>query len=516
MLRKLSYRGEWPRALNVLRANPSWVGAAGPSKYTIFHQIAFNGAPSSVIEEVLSICDAAQCSDILRIRTSDGTPAEIARSNGHTSTANALELALTSLESAVAGTAAATTAAATSDATMDCAPAAASTATGAGITGHGTATASLDEKIRASLLLCGVGDAIGYHDGAFEFSTDAAGIQAAIDHEGGGAAIVPDPSKGWMVSDDTVQHLATLQALVDNVGRLPNKSPASAGATAEDVERFSAVMTSMARHHVASWSDMDGRAPGGTCRRGVTYLSADGATWDTAVPFRNTRNAGCGSAMRAMGLGAVLFSEADEQLLVALAAESGALSHHSVAGCAAAVVSATGCALGVRGVPVSAWPAHVVGKTLPLCEAYLASRGGGRAVASAVIRPLMAAFAAPWVAAAASTPADGAIMAHEQADSPSARDARYRSLGHGWDAISSVFISWDALQACDGDWARFINYAAAHGGDSDSTAAIGGAWFGALYGLRGVPNTQTATVEYHERMETMAKALHAEAVARSR
>jgi ADP-ribosylarginine hydrolase len=357
------------------------------------------------------------------------------------------------------------------------------------------------------LLLGAVGDAVGYRNGKFEFCTDPEAIQAEIEAMGGPLAIIPDPSSGWMVSDDTVQHLATLQALVDCAGALPAKSPASSDAVEADMVAFNAVMTSMARHHVSSWSDMSGRAPGGTCGRGIDRLSAAGATWDTAVPFKNSSNAGCGSAMRAMALGAVFHKESDEELLVAIAAESGALSHHSVAGCAAAVVSAVGCALGVRGVPVGAWPAHITTTTLPLCSKYLETRGGGRGVPAAIIERHMATFSKSWEAAAASTPAGGAVMSRAVAESASARDARYRSLGHGWDAISSVFISWDALQAADGSWEKFLLYGAAHGGDSDSTAAIGGAWFGALYGFKGVPNSQSGVVEYHARMEAMAAVL---------
>jgi ADP-ribosylarginine hydrolase len=66
------------------------------------------------------------------------------------------------------------------------------------------------------------------------------------------------------------------------------------------------------------------------------------------------------------------------------------------------------------------------------------------------------------------------------------RDAYYTSIAwkQNWGGASghdSVIIAYDAFLNCDGDWIKFIDYGALHGGDSDSTAAIGAAWFGAYY-----------------------------------
>jgi hypothetical protein len=48
-----------------------------------------------------------------------------------------------------------------------------------------------------------------------------------------------------------------------------------------------------------------------------------------------------------------------------------------------------------------------------------------------------------------------------------------------------------------------------HGGDSDSTGAIGAAFFGALYGFDSVPKINYENLEYRERMEKLGAELFA-------
>ena len=49
-----------------------------------------------------------------------------------------------------------------------------------------------------------------------------------------------------------------------------------------------------------------------------------------------------------------------------------------------------------------------------------------------------------------------------------------------------MLIAYDAVLACTGSWEEFVLRGVLHGGDCDSTGAIGGAFFGAIYGTKGV------------------------------
>jgi len=47
-----------------------------------------------------------------------------------------------------------------------------------------------------------------------------------------------------------------------------------------------------------------------------------------------------------------------------------------------------------------------------------------------------------------------------------------------------------------------------HGGDSDSTGAIAGAWFGALYGFKDVPKINYQDLEKKDELKKLAQKLH--------
>ena len=67
------------------------------------------------------------------------------------------------------------------------------------------------DQFRASMVLSAVGDALGYKNGEWEFCHSGEAIHQQLQTLGGLEKI---DVKGWLVSDDTVLHLATAEALV--------------------------------------------------------------------------------------------------------------------------------------------------------------------------------------------------------------------------------------------------------------------------------------------------------------
>lgn len=65
--------------------------------------------------------------------------------------------------------------------------------------------------------------------------------------------------------------------------------------------------------------------------------------------------------------------------------------------------------------------------------------------------------------------------------------------------IDSVIIAYDGLLGCKGNWDELCLRAMLHGGDNDSTGTIAGAWFGALYGFKGVSKLNMDEVEGKEK-----------------
>ena len=69
------------------------------------------------------------------------------------------------------------------------------------------------DQFKACMLLSATGDALGYKNGDWEFCHSGQDIHEELQELGGLQNI---EIKGWMVSDDTVLHLATAEALVSS------------------------------------------------------------------------------------------------------------------------------------------------------------------------------------------------------------------------------------------------------------------------------------------------------------
>lgn len=80
------------------------------------------------------------------------------------------------------------------------------------------------EAYEAAMVLSGVGDALGYRGGRWEYCTSGAQIHAELAELGGLEAITLQPPE-WPVSDDTVLHLATAEALATGRGGVGGGSP---------------------------------------------------------------------------------------------------------------------------------------------------------------------------------------------------------------------------------------------------------------------------------------------------
>lgn len=91
------------------------------------------------------------------------------------------------------------------------------------------------------------------------------------------------------------------------------------------------------------------------------------------------------------------------------------------------------------------------------------------------------------------------------------RDEFYRSVSFaGWGGASghdAPMIAYDALLGAGNSWEEVCHRGMFHGGDSDSTGVMAGAWWGAMHGFEGVPVGNYEKLEYRERLEDLAEKL---------
>ncbi|XP_067286497.1 ADP-ribosylarginine hydrolase isoform X1 [Pseudorasbora parva] len=344
------------------------------------------------------------------------------------------------------------------------------------------------DQYRAAMLLSGAGDALGFRNQLWEYNQSGPAIHQELQELGGLKSIsvrLPD----WPVSDDTVLHLATAEAL----------------ATGKEGEEL---LHEVALHYVEGMNDMEGRKPGPSSILGIAQLRP-GTEGGYKVPY-NPEATGCGAAMRSMCIG-LRYPHPDQlSSLVAVAVETGRMTHPHPTGFLGAVASALFTAYAVQRRPITTWGLGLLKEACPVAKAFVLSAG----YAVTETERDWDYFIRKWkwyLDLRALCFGTGPVTWPDQYG-PAERDEAYRSFSlSGWAGRSghdAPMIALDALLGAGSDWEELMSRAGFHGGDSDSTAVIACCCWGLLYGLEGVPQCNYSNLEYRDRLESVAQKLY--------
>ncbi|XP_055954705.1 ADP-ribosylhydrolase ARH1 isoform X2 [Patella vulgata] len=352
------------------------------------------------------------------------------------------------------------------------------------------------QRYKAAMVLSGAGDAIGYNRGRWEFCKDGLQIHEELKKMGGLNKInVAEQTEGnrykWLVSDDTVMHLATAEALYEN----------------GDLEK---TLRNIGDNYKKCMQDMSGRAPGPTSMTGAQIWNPNSEK--RRVLAFDPRGGGCGAAMRAMCIGLRYPRVEDENNLIAISIESGRMSHHHPTGYLGALASALFTAYSVRGKELKEW-GHGLMEMLPRALKYV-QEAGHSVKENELAWNENKSFGDRWrnylrdrkILDGKSEPVFPENYDVKQ------RDEFYRSVSYsGWGGASghdAPLIAYDSILFAKDDWTELANRAFFHGGDSDSTAVMAACWFGALYGYKGVPESNYKGLEYQSRLEKAGEILY--------
>jgi len=294
---------------------------------------------------------------------------------------------------------------------------------------------------------------------------------------------------------------------------------ATAEALVEGVDNVTKLAELLAKRYIHCGKDMEGRAPGGATLNSLMLLEGilpyDGRKIDplkwNEIPF-NEKGGGCGAAMRAMCIGLRFPGEQNREKLIQVAIESGRITHNHPVAFFGAVASAVFTAYAIEGVPIVQWGRLLVTKILPKAKEYLKNTKRDWELYQTKIN--FDYFEDQWtkyLKLRQIWDSSSTKVVFPAKFGPQDRDDFYKSVSFdGWGGSSghdSVIIAYDALLGAGDSWEEVILRGALHGGDSDTTGAIAGALWGAIYGFRKVPECNYKNLEYRKRCEELAQQL---------
>jgi len=364
----------------------------------------------------------------------------------------------------------------------------------------------MNERYKATMTLHALGDTIGFKNGDWEFNNahkrklGTVEINSSYTNEllyefislGG---INHLDTKDWIVSDDTILHIATARAVLKED---------------KDLDKLGNYLKD---EYILAFKDMKDRYPGDNTYKYINKLKS-GLEWDK-VPYDNYAG-GSGAAMRTSCLGLVYHGKKNRKILVTYALEASRITHNCVTGYLGGITSALFTAFAIENIKIELW----IDELLKILESNLIDKylEETRGYEQYVIEKDP--FIIKWKELKNDLfMADGIKIKNNKLSknlewrgiyfAENYQDDRFKNIGFiGGSGDDSVIIAYSALLHSKNNWEKLVIYSMLHIGDTDTTGCIAASWYGALYGFEDIPQHYIDNLEYSKDIESLGTKLY--------
>jgi ADP-ribosylarginine hydrolase len=392
---------------------------------------------------------------------------------------------------------------------------------------------SLKEKFYAIMFLHSVGDTIGFKNGEWEFNylTNDVTYKTTLEivfqfiSLGGYSSINLD---GWNVSDDTLFHYATANALLelnqDDININNNKI------NENFIKIYKKNLSSMLKKIEDDQKELEDKE---LTIENLSKYKFRGIGKKTMESIRNFESnitpsfilsGGNGCAMRSLCIGMIFHKPEDLDKLILTSVELGRLTHPSPIGYLGGFTSAYFVHLALNDVPIEKWPSLLIEivdskkiskfinnenydeilayrRFISLWKKYIELRfKNEKIIKTASHRNLI--FRTKFFY-------DFKIN-YDVLNETDPNEKNYMSIvsSIGDSGVTAMLMAYDALIDAENSWEKLIYYAMLHVGDSDTVGAIAGGLFGAIYGINKTPLRMIENIEYYDQLRNITKQLY--------
>ena len=359
----------------------------------------------------------------------------------------------------------------------------------------------IKNKYECVFLLHAVGDTIGFKNSDWEFNYGRSeNIESVLEYifefiDMGGINGIN--LKNWIVSDDTLYHIAIGNAFVefkkfnDDFIKLVKVELVEMHNRMHDDKnhrgfyRFPGLMTTQALNTMTYEHDM----------RNEKYMKSSG---------------GNGAAMRSLCIGLVFYKPDQFEMLVKASITLSKLTHNAPIGFLAGFTSAYFVSLGIQNVNIYEWVTRLLEKLeSDIIKSYVNIENQNEFLDYIT-------YVNYWKVYLDTRFIDGKPLKTRSTSNMIFRlkyyqenfSKEYKNISKiGSSGYCAMIMAYDSLLDCNGNWEKLVFYSMLHPGDSDTVGAIAGGLYGSVYGYGDVPKNMFEHLEEKVTLKTISNAI---------